>query len=66
MPEGRSPVSVTRRTVLIGLGTSIAPMRFGVSPEIVVVELGAEGTKRKDMQGAHIICVIIDENVGVF
>jgi len=66
MPEGRSPVSVTRRTVLIGLGTSIAPVRFGVPPEIVVVELGAQDAKRGGMHRAHIICVIIDENVGVF
>ncbi|TFZ58624.1 metallophosphoesterase [Methylorubrum sp. Q1] len=29
-----------------GLGTSIAPVRFGVPPEIVVVELDADDTKR--------------------
>jgi predicted MPP superfamily phosphohydrolase len=46
MREGRSPVFVTRRTVLIGLGTSIAPVRFGVPPEIVVVELGDQNAER--------------------
>jgi predicted MPP superfamily phosphohydrolase len=32
--------------VLIGFGTSVAPVRFGVPQEIVVVELGDQNAER--------------------